>query len=179
MDYIKLFDSIHPGFFRREDIRNKEEDEEYAELVMDLHELPGEMKPVSCPEGITFGEYRGDPETVRKAVRKVLPDWVPYYKEGARVFCALDGEKIASFCMLEDMGTHDGIRVGGPGCVGTVPEYRKKGIGLEMVRLATEIFREEGYDLSWIHYTGVAHWYSKLGYRPVLRWNRSGFLPEA
>ena len=91
---------------------------------------------------------------------------------------AFDGEKIASFCVLEDIGVIDGMRIGAPGCVGTVPEYRRRGIGLEMVRRATETLRREGYDISWIHFTHLAGWYSKLGYSTVLRWNRGGFLPE-
>ena len=40
------------------------------------------------------------------------------------------------------------------------------------------ILRQEGYDISYIHYTGVAPWYAKLGYRTFLRWTRNGFLPE-
>lgn len=70
----------------------------------------------------------------------------------------------------------DGIHIGGPGCVGTIPEYRRRGIGLEMIRRATEILRKDGYDLSWIHYTPLERWYSKLGYRAILRWNCRGFV---
>ena len=76
------------------------------------------------------------------------------------------------------MGHFNGLNIGGPGCVGTIPEYRRRGIGLEMVRLATEILRNDGFDLSWIHYTHLEHWYMKLGYKPVLKWNSSSILPE-
>ena len=68
--------------------------------------------------------------------------------------------------------------VGAPGCVGTVPACRRKGIGLKMVQNVTAILKRESYDLSCIHYTGVAPWYGKLGYETVLRWNRNGFLNE-
>ena len=77
---------------------------------------------------------------------------------------------------MDDWGMHDGLRISGPGCVGTVPAYRKKGIGLEMVRRATIMLKEEGFDLSWIHYTHIGPWYEKLGYRTVLRWNGKGFI---
>ena len=91
----------------------------------------------------------------------------------------IDG-RIASFCMIENMGEHmlDGrtVKIGGPGCVGTVPEYRKRGIGLMMVKNVTQILKEEGYDFSYIHYTGVASWYQKLGYRTVLKWNKNGMI---
>ena len=66
------------------------------------------------------------------------PDWVPYFSRGTRILCAFDTGHIVSFCILDDMGTYDGVHIGGPGCVGTVPEYRKRGIGLETVRLATD-----------------------------------------
>ena len=68
------------------------------------------------------------------------------------------------------------LKIGGPGCVGTLPEYRKKGIGLTMVKKVTEILKEEGYDYSYIHFTGVAPWYEKLGYETILKWNKHGLL---
>ena len=49
---------------------------------------------------------------------------------------------------------------------------------LEMVRRATKILQKDGFDLSWIHYTHLALWYSRLGYEPVLWWNREGILRE-
>ncbi len=68
------------------------------------------------------------------------------------------------------------MKVGGPGCVGTIPEYRDKGIGLTMVKHVTRILKEEGYDYSYIHYTSEASWYEKLGYKTSIRWNRKGIL---
>ena len=178
MNYEELFNALHPGFFRQEHIRSLPENAVFTELAMDLRESVPHMPPAACPPGITFGEYAGDFSAVQNAVRQVEEGWLPYFKPGGRVFCALDGEKIASFCLLDEMGEFRGLRIGGPGCVGTVPEYRRRGIGLAMVQRATEILRREGFDLSWIHYTHLAPWYAKLGYRPVLRWNSRGFLPE-
>ena len=89
---------------------------------------------------------------------------------------AFDGEMIVAFCSLTDMGRFHGLHIGGPGCVGTIPEFCGQGIGLEMVRLATETLRQDVFDLSWIHYTHLAHWYMKLGYQPVLQWNSNGIL---
>ncbi|SDB65108.1 GNAT family N-acetyltransferase [Butyrivibrio sp. INlla16] len=83
---------------------------------------------------------------------------------------------VAAFCILSDFGTHDNLKVGGPGCVGTIPKYRKKGIGLEMVRRATNILKKEKYDISWIHYTHIENWYKKLGYETVLKWNADGIV---
>jgi len=41
------------------------------------------------------------------------------------------------------------LKIGGPGYVGTFPEYRDKGIGLTMVKKATQILKDEAYDYSY------------------------------
>ena len=174
--YAGLFNSMYPGFFQKEYIRRLPEDAVCAELVMDLHQDEPIAETGFSAEGITFGEYRGGIEALRDAVRRVDEDWVKYFYEGSRYFCAFDGNRIAAFCILEDMGRYGNLHISGPGCVGTIPEYRRRGIGLEMVRMATEVLRKEGFDLSWIHYTHLEHWYSRLGYRTVLHWNRNGIL---
>lgn len=176
MNYTELFHSMHPGFFQEEGICTMPGDWVFTELVMDLRgDLPN-VTPLHCPNGIVFGEYHGEIAALRDAVRQVDEDWVQYFKEGYRYYCAFDGEKIIAFCSLADMGRFQGLHIGGPGCVGTIPEFRRRGIGLEMVRLATETLRQDGFDLSWIHYTHLADWYRKLGYQPVLRWNSGGIL---
>lgn len=177
MNYTELFHSIHPGFFQEDNIRALPRDWIFSELVMDLRRDLPNAAPAHCPNGITFGEYHGELAALQNAVRLVDEDWVQYFQEGYRFYCAFDEEKIIAFCGLSDMGRFQGLHIGGPGCVGTIPEYRRQGIGLEMVRLATETLRQDGYDLSWIHYTHLAHWYRKLGYQPILRWNSDGILP--
>ena len=176
MDYRKMFDSMFPGFFRKPYILGLPADHVFTELAMDLRKRGPESAVFCNPGGITFGEFRGDPGALREAVRQVDEDWVQYFREDDRVFCAMDGSRIAAFCILSDWGVHQGLRIGGPGCVGTVPAYRRKGIGLELVRQATELQRAEDFDISWIHYTHLDHWYTRLGYRTVLKWNRGGFV---
>ena len=178
MNYADVFLTINPGFFNREGIRSIPPEWTSTELVLDLRkELPS-GPPFVCPEGITFGEYHGELAPLHQAVAQVDENWVQYFNEEDRFYCAFDGDKIIAFCCLSEMGEYKGLRVGGPGCVGTIPAYRKQGIGLEMVRLATEQLQKYGYALSWIHYTHLDSWYMKLGYEPVLRWNRDGFLPN-
>ena len=151
--------------------------------MLRLQEFDAERYQKAFPENVTFGYYTGDFEDLKKAVGKVIPGWVPLFSEKSRVYCGFVDGKIASFCMIEDMGEHmlDGrvVKIGGPGCVGTVPEFRNRGIGLMMVKDVTQILKEEKYDLSYIHYTGVAPWYQKLGYRTVLKWNKHGILFSA
>lgn len=131
---------------------------------------------------VTFGYYNGDFDELLKAVEQVIPHWVPLFSKNSRVYCGFVDGKIASFCMIEDFGEHviDGMtwHIGGPGCVGTVPAYRDRGIGLTMVRNVTKILRDEFYDYGYIHYTYETGWYSKLGYRTVVKWNGKGFVKD-
>ena len=176
MDYKEIFYRLNPGFFDRKYIKDMKEDRIYTELVMDLrNELPV-TEPVPCPEDIAFRYFEGNIDVLRKAVFEVDGDWVRYFNEGGSYFCAYDGDRIAAFCFLGEMGRVGDLRVGGPGCVGTVPEYRKQGIGLRMVQAGTEILKHDGFDLSWIHFTHLEKWYMKLGYEPVLYWNCRGFI---
>ena len=179
MNYAEMFAALQPGFFEKAYIRTLPEDEIYVEQVIDLHTWQ-EGAPVECPGHITFGYYQGDIETLQAAVREVEDDWVQWFGKGDHVYCAFDGDKVVSFCLLDNMGEHEHegrkVKVGGPGCVGTIPAYRKLGIGLRMVQLATEELQKAGYDLSWIHYTHVGHWYARLGYKTVVKWNSQGIV---
>lgn len=177
MNYSRMFDSMFPGFFNDAGIKGLPEGSVYAELVMDLRKATPHPVPYPCPDNITFGVYHGEIEKLKEAVGRVDKEWGRYFSGRNRAFCAFEKGTIASFCILEDWGIQDGLRVGGPGCVGTVPEYRKRGIGLEMVSQATNLLSEERFDLSWVHYTHLRHWYEKIGYQTVLRWDRNGIIP--
>ena len=175
MTCAEMFHALQPGFFDKPCIASLPEDEIFDEQIIDLHTWQ-EGAPVPCPKHITFGFYKGDAETLQAAVREVDADCPQWFTDTERVFCAFDGDKVASFCILDSFGEADGLKVGAPGCVGTVPAYRRKGIGLRMVQMATTILQKEGYDLSWIHYTAVGHWYAKLGYKTVVKWNCKGII---
>lgn len=175
MHYSDLFDGLFPGFFQG--TKDMPESQIFTELILDLRKEEPKQAG-ACSDAITFGEYHGEIDKLREAVDQVEADWTQYFEDGTRAFCAFDGDAVVSFCILTDGGLHDGLRIGGPGCVGTIPVYRKRGIGLEMVRRATDLLKEEVFDLAWIHYTHVGPWYEKLGYHPVLRWNCKGFIPE-
>ena len=177
-EYKALFDSMHPGFFDRQYIKDRDEDEIYEEMILPLEGFRD--SELDYPDGIVYGLYTGSIEDLRGIVREVVEGWPPLFNEGDRIYCGFSGDEIASFCLIEDMGIHelDGkmLKIGGPGCVGTVPKYRRQGIGLKMVQDVTRILKDEGYDISYIHYTGVSHWYAKLGYLSILKWNRHGII---
>ena len=44
---------------------------------------------------------------------------------------------------------------------------------------ATEMLKDEGYDISYIHYTHLENWYGRLGYKTVVRWNGRGVIWSA
>jgi len=180
IDYKKLFEHMHPDFFEKEYIRNIPEGEIYSEMVLKPDSFDPGIYGKKFAGNITFGVYDGDLNRLHDAVEKVIPHWIPFFTEYSEVYCGYVDGLVASFCMIEDMGTYEenGVtyKIGGPGCVGTLPEYRNLGIGLTMVRDVTNIFKERGYDLSYIHYTGVPQWYAKLGYRTVLTWDSRTIL---
>ena len=169
-----VFETLFPRFWESPGIRSLPEHLTYDEMVLDLSAFHPEAFSLPVPEGITFGPYEGDMAALQAAVRAVDGGWVQYYRSRERVYCACAGKEPVSFCLVHGMGEYKGLKVGGPGCVGTAPAWRRKGIGLAMVLRATALLKAEGFDLSWIHYTGVAPWYAKLGYRTVLTWNARG-----
>ena len=142
------------------------------------HQWRSASPAIPAPPGASFGFYGGGLEALRREVGRVDATWPELFGKDDRVYCAFEGGRPASFCLVEDMGTFGGLRVGGPGCVGTLPEFRRRGIGLKLVQNVTAILKEEGFDIGYIHYTGVAPWYAKLGYRTVLRWSGKDGLLE-
>lgn len=152
------------------------EDGIYAEMSMELADY--KLPLMSVPEKIRFAFYRGPLERLRRAVKEVDDDWAQYFHEGSCVFCGLDGDEIASFCIVEEDAEcllSDGkSKIGSIGCVGTVPAYRRQGIGLSMVALATDELKRRGCDKAYIHYTHLDGWYGKLGYRTFARFSKKG-----
>ena len=181
-DAAQLLEDIHPGFFEQLAIQRIPEGRIFEEMLLSLRDFDADAFSLPVPENVSFGFYTGPRDALVKAVEQVGPGWVPLFTPEERVYCGMRGDEIASFCLVEDMGAHalNGrrVRVGGPGCVGTVPAFRRQGIGLRMVLDVTSILRREGYDISYIHFTGVAPWYAKLGYCTCLRWTGQGPLPE-
>lgn len=179
-DYIFLLNCIHPNFFDGEVVRGLPEESVFDELILPLNEFDIHKYDKTLDDSISFGFYGGDLDALKKEVEKVVQDWPQYFNQKDRIYCGYVDGKIASFCLVEDMGIHniDGceMKIGGPGCVGTLLEYRHKGIGLTMVKHVTQILKEEGYDYSYIHFTGVASWYQKLGYKTSIKWSKNGVL---
>ncbi len=177
-DYISLLNGIHPGFFESEAVRSQPEEQIYDEMILSLDEFDIYKYDKDLDDNITFGFYDGNLDELKKEIEKVDRQWTQYYNEKDKIYCGYIDGKVASFCIVEDMGIHNingrKIKIGGPGCVGSLPEYRHKGIGLTMVKHVTQILKEANYDYSYIHFTGVAPWYEKLGYQTTIKWGKNG-----
>ena len=151
-------------------------DDGCAEMELLLDDFSASALHLPVSENVTFGYYDGSVERLKNAVAETVPDWVQYF-DGSEVFCGFCGGEIASFCIAEEWEpsvVSDGVRrTGAVGCVGTVPRFRRQGIGLKMVALAAEELKRQGFGKCFIHQTGVYDWYAKIGCRTVL-WELSG-----
>lgn len=125
------------------------------------------------PEDAEFKLYSGDVEVLRAAVSEVDEEWVQYFSDDGYFFCCFMNGELASFCIVGDDEScllSDGAsRIGSIGCVGTVPKFRRKGLGLHMVALAAEWLKGRGCDSVFIHYTHLYNWYGRLGAKVFLR----------
>jgi predicted acetyltransferase len=179
MDFKDLYDTLYPNFFNQEFVKKLPAEEKFDELVFELKDFSENDLDIPVQGEFRYDFWKEDisNKTLQDAIKSVDEDWVQFFNDKVkdRIYCAFDGDKIASFCIVDSFGTYKDLNVGGPGCVGTVPEYRKKGIGLKVVQKATEILKNEGYGLSFIHWTKVASWYQKLGYKLILNWDSKGF----
>ena len=147
----------------------------FEEMKGDLTRFRPDDFDLPVPQGVSFGWYHGLLEPLHEAVAAVDPDWVKYYGENSPTYCATLNDEIASFCNAEIwencLVSNGKNKVGAPGCVGTVPRFRRQGIGLKMVAMACEELKKQGCDTCFIHYTGVGHWYARLGIQNILTWH--------
>lgn len=140
-----------------------------AEMKRSLSDYDPSEYDIPVPEGTSFRLSPVTPE-LKAAVASVEEDWVQYFDD-CEVFCGYVNGEIASFCIVGDDETclvSDGKRTGSVGCVGTVPKFRRRGIGLKMVSFAMDMLKARGCKSCFIHYTSVYDWYAKLGCRVFL-----------
>lgn len=139
---------------------------------------PGKLDIPPCPDRISFVlADSGDTESLLRAVEAVDTDWVQYFTAESPVLIAkLDGET-AGFCIIDENAdtviSSGRNNVGSIGCVGVVPQMRKKGIGLAMVAEAMRRLKQDGCTDVFIHYTYLDWWYGRLGFKTFLRYSFS------
>lgn len=126
----------------------------------------------TLPSEISFGFYNGTLSELRNAVAAVDEEWVQYFTHTDNVFCGYSDRKLASFCIIgydeECIISRRSNKIGSVGCVGTIPEFRRRGIGLRMVEEAMNDLKLHGCHRAFIHYTHLESWYAKLGCTTVL-----------
>lgn len=119
-----------------------------------------------------YGWFNGDMDEIKSAVALVDESWIQYFVNPRNIYVAKVHGEIASFCLVDtncqNYLSDKYCKVGMPGCVGTVPKFRNKGIALEMVARVTEYLKKQGMEVSFIFFTGVAEWYEKIGYKTFL-----------
>lgn len=107
-------------------------------MILPLAEFDVNKYSKKFDSGISFGFYEGDLGELQKKVERVVDYWGQLYNGKHRIYCGYAGTEAVSFCLVEDKGTYEingrRLKIGGPGCVGTLPEYRNMGIGLTMVK---------------------------------------------
>ncbi len=74
------------------------------------------------------------------------------------------GQIVSSLCLIPWRWRYEDVelRAGEMGFVGTLPEYRGRGLIRELVKRFKEMLREGEYDLS--HIQGIAYFYRQFGY---------------
>ena len=142
------------------------------EMLMKLRDFTFDENDFHGHTCAEYGWYSGDMDVLRKAVAEVDENWVKYFDGSGKVYLATVNSEIASFCLVSTDAVNyltDAYgRVGMPGCVGTVPKFRNRGIALEMIARATQYLKDSGMDISFIFFTGVADWYKKIGYETFM-----------
>lgn len=109
-------------------------------------------------------------------MRQVGEGWAASINEDTCVFCAFCDGRIAAFCFVSTdvqciLKAGGSGAVGGIRCVGTLPEFRGRGVGLRMVDLATLYLKNQGCSRVYIDYTLIDKWYAKLGYEDFARFS--------
>lgn len=145
---------------------------ECDEMLLQLKDFQMDSLKLHGSDIAEYGWYDGDIEEIKNAVLKVDENWSQYFTINSNIYAAKVNGEIASFCLVDincqNYLTDKYGKVGMPGCVGTVPKFRNKGIALEMVAKVTEYLKTKGMDISFIFFTGVADWYEKIGYKTFL-----------
>lgn len=157
------------GFFERNGYRSVGSCEE---MLLHLKDFSLDTKSFHGHDIAEYNWFSGDLKEIQSAVACVDESWVQYYTNPQNIYVSRVNGEIASFCLVDtncqNYLTDAFGKVGMPGCVGTVPKYRNKGIALEMIANVTKYLKEQGMDISFIFFTGVAKWYEKIGYETFL-----------
>lgn len=142
------------------------------EMILHLEDFQLDKLTLHGSDIAEYGWFNGDMEDIKSAVSLVDESWTQYFINSKNIYVAKVNGEIASFCLV-DLNCQNYLtdkygKIGMPGCVGTIPKFRNRGIALEMVARVTEYLKTQDMDVSFIFFTGVAGWYEKIGYKSFL-----------
>ena len=129
------------------------------------------LKTADIPNSVTFALQCAN-DAVLEAVKNVEPAWLGVYENTDEdVILAKVNGNIAGFCLVSAWNRFFGgcREVGSISCVGVLPEYRRRGIGLAMTASAARYLRDEGCTCAELLYTSIPQWYAKIGFTPIHR----------
>ncbi|NLE13291.1 MAG: GNAT family N-acetyltransferase [Clostridiales bacterium] len=184
-DIVPGIDRSAAGFFIRRGYRHGWGEDNCFDMQMSLTE-PGLSFPAEGEtiDGITYRiAVKGDIEGACRCTDDAHPDFTKYYRseslyeynhhpgkhvKGGEVSFALvaeaDGEIAGTLIISLNAG---GEGIGSVGCTAVARKYRKRHIGVNMVRVGTGILAEAGMTLGFLGYTytGLDRMYGYSGYR--------------
>ncbi|MDF2941498.1 MAG: hypothetical protein K0S01_356 [Herbinix sp.] len=104
------------------------------------------------------------------AVAEVEAEWVKYYEHSEEpILIAVEGSDVLGFeiisANMDTFYSDERDTIGAVGCVGVVPQVRKRGIGLQLVALGIEVLKKNDCDEVFIGYTYYENWYALLGHK--------------
>lgn len=143
-----------------------------VEMQLELDSFSLDRLTVPFPDDTVYKLHSGDNAELLEAAEKIDPDWVEYFRYSEHIYTAEYKGQLAGMCILgfDDLClvSGEGFKTGNIGCVGVIPEMRKKGIGLSMVANAAALLKEQGCKNAFIHYTHLENWYGKIGAQAVI-----------
>ncbi|MBE6658543.1 MAG: GNAT family N-acetyltransferase [Ruminococcaceae bacterium] len=140
-----------------------------ADFVYGTHGIPR-------PENVTYRFAAAtDTDELLTAVERTDSGWTSLYRDcDDDILLAICDGRIVGFELLGEYGgifTQNAHKHGSIGCVGVIPEYRRRGIGLDMTARAVQMLKDRGCDKIQLLYLVLDHWYGKLGfYKTSTQW---------
>ena len=122
-------------------------------------------------------EYRfaekSDRAELLAAVEAAEPNWPSVFESCVDpIYLAVLDGRIVGFEVLAPKGgrfLRPGHQVGCVGCVGVIPAYQERGIGMDMVAHGIQWLKNQGCTLIELRYVWLEKWYGKRGFQTVAR----------
>ena len=150
-------------------------------MVMDLSEYSYQKirDRYIFPPDVSFTYYNKENKNeLITAVNTVEPKWCDRFINAQSVVVAVKDNCIVGFLRLntdaQTLISDDNNKVGMIEYVGVLPEYRKTGIGTNIVAYGVQLLKNASCTDAFIEYTSLDTWYSRIGFEEFI-WFWMGF----